>query len=106
MPNPATHPIPPTYPGSALLDRLGHPGRADEAATPSRPPLPHGCPRCGLQWSGQLTSHCASCHNTMSGVSAFDRHRRNGACRPPAEVGLTLVANRHYPCWGTTEEMP
>lgn len=107
MPDLPTHPIPPTHPGSGLPGPLWHPGRANDAETPNRLPLPHGCLRCGQKWSGTITSHCgAGCCNTFSRVSAFDRHRRHGGCRPPAEVGLTLVAGRHYPCWGTTEETP
>jgi hypothetical protein len=32
-------------------------------------------------------AHCAVCHLTWSGVSGFDRHRRNGRCLAPPEIG-------------------
>lgn len=33
-------------------------------------------------------SHCARCHRTFSGVTAFDRHQTSGGCQDPAERGL------------------
>lgn len=45
---------------------------------------------CGARWvqSGNRTGHCASCHRTFSGVSAFDRHQTivdgKSACLDPA----------------------
>lgn len=33
-------------------------------------------------------AHCAVCHITLSGVSAFDRHRRAGGCVDPAALGF------------------
>jgi hypothetical protein len=41
----------------------------------------------------------------VSGVTAFDRHRRNGQCLNPAGIGLTLLAGRAYECWGNTEDV-
>lgn len=46
-----------------------------------------GC-RCGARWTGRGRAHCAACHATFSTASAFDRHRRGGACLDPAAVGL------------------
>jgi hypothetical protein len=71
--------------------------------------LPFGH-RCGARWSGLGTAHCARCCNTFSGVSAFDDHRKDGACLDPATVGLSILDGRAYQCWGkpqtieTTEE--
>lgn len=33
-------------------------------------------------------AHCSACHHTFSGVTAFDRHRRGGACLRPLAIGL------------------
>lgn len=33
-------------------------------------------------------AHCSACHHTFSGITAFDRHRRAGACLSPLTIGL------------------
>ncbi len=33
-------------------------------------------------------AHCSVCHRTFSGVWGFDKHRRNGVCLDPAELGM------------------
>lgn len=33
-------------------------------------------------------AHCGSCHHTLSGITAFDRHRRGGVCLSPLAIGL------------------
>jgi hypothetical protein len=33
-------------------------------------------------------AHCGACHHTLSGISAFDRHRRAGECLSPRAIGL------------------
>lgn len=78
----------------------------EPATTPARstPALPHRC-ACGSGWFGSRTCHCggaAGCHQTFTGESTFRRHRRNGVCLDPAELGMTQ--RRAYPCWGTVEE--
>lgn len=60
--------------------------------------LPHCC-RCGIRWGGLKTAHCVTCHTTFTVVSAFDKHRRNGACLDPTKAGLVLT-DRSYECWG------
>jgi hypothetical protein len=65
--------------------------------------LPHSCGRCGGRWSGSLTSHCGVCHHTFGGVAPFDRHRPDGHCVTPLEVGLSPLPGRAYACWGQTE---
>ena len=59
---------------------------------------------CGAAWTGASRCHCAACHLTFSGLTAFDRHRDAMACRPPEDVGLTArtkVANgRRFTLWG------
>lgn len=57
------------------------------------------CPRCPAEWSGMNTGHCATCHTTFTGITAFDAHRRNGQCLPPESAGLSLT-KRAYPCYG------
>lgn len=80
------------------------------------------CPRCQGRWSGLNTSHCTSCHQTFTGIAAFDRHRTGShsesgekfidkatgeprgprRCLPPTEVDL-VDAQRAYPCWGSAD---
>jgi len=35
-------------------------------------------PKCGKSWKqhGNRTGHCAKCHETFEGVTAFDAHQR------------------------------
>lgn len=73
------------------------------AGTRDHDRLPFAC-RCGARWSGNSTCHCGSCHISLSGVTNFDRHRRNGQCLDPAELGMSLLSGRAYPCWGSTED--
>lgn len=67
--------------------------------------LPNSC-RCGARWSGTKTSHCGvkGCHQTFSGVSAFDLHRRGGVCGSPTKLGMSQIASRPYQCWGFPAE--
>jgi len=64
-----------------------------------------GCGRCDNRWGGTSTCHCSGCHETFTGLTAFDQHRTGShthgtrRCLPPAEAGLQ-DAGRHYPCWG------
>jgi hypothetical protein len=44
-------------------------------------------------------AHCTVCHGTFSGVHTFDRHRVNGECLDPTELGLTQVGG----FWSTPE---
>lgn len=50
------------------------------------------------------TAHCGTCHNTFTGVTAFDRHRRGGTCLDPSSVGM--IDKRSYGCWGFDEDRP
>ncbi len=65
-----------------------------------------GCGRCNNRWGGTSTCHCSGCHETFTGLTAFDQHRTGShthstrRCLPPAEAGLQ-DARRNYPCWGT-----
>lgn len=65
---------------------------------------------CGAVWSGLSTCHCAAkgCHQTFTGITAFDQHRAGSHttrrfCVDPAIVGL-VDAGRPYPCWGSPNE--
>lgn len=71
---------------------------ADKAGT-------YGCGRCSNRWGGLNTAHCPRCHQTFTGLTAFDKHRDGNHahgtrhCVDPAKVGL-VDAGRGYPCWG------
>jgi hypothetical protein len=62
--------------------------------------LPHACGKCPNRWAGTSTAHCGACHNTFTAVGGFDRHRRNGACVPPASVGMVARERPGYVVWG------
>lgn len=42
----------------------------------------------GCQLPTPSQAHCSVCHRTFSGMWAFDKHRRDGRCLDPAELGL------------------
>ena len=50
------------------------------------------CGKCNNAWEGKNTSHCGSCHETFSGITAFDIHQiGNDAkilCGHPTSKGL------------------
>lgn len=48
----------------------------------------HGCGGCVSRWTGLRAGHCAECHRTFSGITAFDAHRSYDHCKDPAAVGL------------------
>ncbi|WP_024487196.1 MULTISPECIES: FDXHR family putative zinc-binding protein [Rhodococcus] len=54
---------------------------------------------CNAEWSGQSAAHCSACHNTFTGTTAFDQHRRGGECRTPEASGL-VRAHKWFPCFG------
>jgi hypothetical protein len=62
--------------------------------------LPHAC-QCAARWSGSGTCHCGTqnCHQTFTGVGAFDRHRKGGTCNDPATVGLVPATGRAFQAW-------
>nr|WP_296764137.1 hypothetical protein [Rhodococcus sp. (in: high G+C Gram-positive bacteria)] len=64
----------------------------------------YGCEKCGAIWGGANTCHCAGCHLTFVGITAFDKHRSNeysryphGLCKSPADAGLEQAPDRAYP---------
>lgn len=66
--------------------------------------LPHHCTRCDARWGGSLTAHCSGCHITVTGLTAFDKHRdgshaKGRFCLTPEDAGL-VITNRLYPCFG------
>lgn len=44
---------------------------------------PPGCAR-----PTPAQAHCPTCHATFGGVTAFDRHRRDGRCVDPRALGM------------------
>ncbi len=68
--------------------------------TYSQPPGTPGTPcREDCTIIGPVQAHCTVCHQTFTGTPTFDRHRRDGGCLNPADLGLTKV--RHL--WATPE---
>lgn len=67
--------------------------------------------KCGAWWTGFNSGHCTACHQTFTGISAFDRHRTgshaagNRTCLDPAtlltEAGepALVAANKPWPGW-------
>lgn len=62
------------------------------------------CNGCPNRWNGHNTCHCASCHETFTTITAFDKHRAGSHphdtrhCLDPEAAGLVL-ADRAYRCW-------
>jgi len=67
--------------------------------------LPFGH-KCGARWSGMQTSHCARCHQTFGGVGGFDRHRKDGKCLVPVDIGMSLLPGRAFAVWGMPHTEP
>lgn len=71
----------------------------NEAITEPRVPL-FGCGRCPARWGGKKQTHCGSCHETFSGIWAFDKHRSSGMCvKPPWKAGLVRSERVGYTLW-------
>lgn len=58
--------------------------------------LPHIHGKCGKRWGGFNTCHCGGCHETFTGITAFDAHRVGGVCSWPVKVGLVLNARGYW----------
>lgn len=77
---------------------------------PPRPPRPEelkgqtGVCTCGAWWTGYNRSHCAACHETFSGVTAFDAHHRNGHKHPSKVAGLIAIPRSYGRMWGPPHE--
>jgi hypothetical protein len=55
-------------------------------------------PGCRRPVGGSQT-HCGTCHQTMRGINAFDRHRRDGHCLDLTALGLVEIDRM----WATPE---
>lgn len=56
---------------------------------------------CGAWWTGQNTSHCTACHETFTGITAFDAHHRGGHKHPSTMEALALIDRAHgQKVWG------
>lgn len=55
-----------------------------------RPPDRITCGGCTETWTGISRAHCSAegCHQTFSGLSLFDQHRRRDTCLPPFELTI------------------
>lgn len=73
--------------------------------------MTHHCGKCPSRWGGYNTAHCGACHETFTGITAFDKHRAGSHaqgtrhCVPPQEVGL-IPSDRTYLCWGLEGSKP
>jgi hypothetical protein len=75
------------------------------------PPVLIRCNGCSTTWTGAMACHCASCHRTFTGVTAFDLHRTGGRCNDPetlvtklGEPRLVRVTKRYWSGWGRPGE--
>lgn len=57
-----------------------------------------GCCDAG-PFGGSKIAHCAACHETFSGIYAFDVHKLMDGCRKPEACGLIQSEDRvwHWP---------
>lgn len=69
--------------------------------------ITHGA--CRKTWSGNRAAHCGGCHETFTGITAFDAHQSwpkgstpTGLCRLPADAGL----EPRQQSWGVLWAMP
>lgn len=69
----------------------------DEPESAGLPPV--CCTRCGARANGRAYAHCAKCHETFSGVTGFDRHRRGGECLDPATIGMIRTTRFGWTRW-------
>jgi len=68
--------------------------------------LARGCPPPA---PGTRRSHCAACHETFSGLTAFDRHQTiddRTICHPPIHRGLTQRPDGVWRLPGERPEWP
>lgn len=99
-----TSPVPPIQPDPKIAPAITHAAGID-IPEQARARLPHECAKCHARWGGLNTSHCSGCHITLTGLTAFDKHRSGSHsqgtrhCLSPEKVGL-VDAGRAYPCWG------
>lgn len=58
---------------------------------------PGCCPH--LTFGGSRVCHCSACHETFSGIYAFDMHKLMDGCRKPSDCGLIRGGDRvwHWP---------
>lgn len=68
------------------------------ALAPPKTATRHGA--CGRWWTGAERSHCGGCHQTFTGMSAFERHRKGLRCNDPASVGLVARFRPYGVLWG------
>lgn len=78
-------------------------GDAGSARERTAQPVAITCSGCTAKWSGVTRAHCSGCHRTFTGVSAFDRHREDGACLDPASLGMV---ERDGGLWGAPAMTP
>lgn len=97
--------IAPHNPPEALLTKNASAGNSNPALTPApgsdsipTNAIRHGT--CGRWWTGAERSHCGSCHETFSSLTAFERHRRGLRCNEPTDVGLVARAKPFGTLWG------
>lgn len=65
-------------------------------AVPRLRPQRHGTSRpcddtCNRPTPSQAHCAAAGCHQTFGGVHGFDKHRREGTCLNPADLGMSSI---------------
>jgi hypothetical protein len=77
------------------------------------------CAACGRRWTGRAPCHCSGCHQTFTGITAFDMHRTGSHvtgrwCADPGTVVspttgehlLVAVTKQYWDGWGRPGEPP
>jgi hypothetical protein len=79
-------------------------GRKMERNAPRGTRCTPGCshPRPNI---GTSTALCTVCHESFNTVSNYDRHRRDGWCLNPEEIGLRKASTGHWVYAATPEEI-
>ena len=50
------------------------------------------CRICRGKWKSKGAAHCTAkgCHRTFRSVGGFIKHRKDGVCKDPADLGMVL----------------
>ncbi len=45
---------------------------------------------CGERWKSKTLSHCSACHRSFELVSECLKHRKDGHCLNPLDLGMVM----------------
>jgi hypothetical protein len=57
------------------------------------------CPHMDLPPNRRSPCFCVSCKELFTGITAFDKHKRDFKCRKPERVGLVQVEQGDWVIW-------